>query len=95
MNTVKEIVDTFNDLGMHRFAVLAYKLLERVMARTSTDAAPEGDTHDHDYQEIRNRHVTSTDGLAPHLHVVPPWPATRTEMSNGHDHELPTRIKPE
>jgi hypothetical protein len=50
-----------------------------------------GDGHDHEYQDIANRHVTSMDGDDPHLHIVPPFPATRTLMSNGHDHELPTR----
>lgn len=76
---------------MHSFAVHLYRMLEKIMPRTASG----GDGHDHDYQLIHNRHMTSMDGENPHSHVVPAWPATRTSMSNGHDHELPERASME
>ena len=53
------------------------------------------DGHTHEYQDTKNQQVTSMDGDAPHLHIVPAWPATRTLVANDHDHELPTRDVPE
>lgn len=61
------------------------------MARTTSDPSPTGDIHSHEYQEVRTRHVTSMDGVNPHIHIVPPWPVTRTLDANGHGHDLPER----
>lgn len=48
------------------------------------------DDHTHNYQGGPNRSITSNDNG--HSHVVPPWPATRTEVANDHQHDLPERI---
>ena len=56
------------------------------MPRTTTV-----NNHGHDYKDIDGRQVTSMDGESPHLHVVPPFPATETSISNRHSHGVPGR----
>ena len=50
------------------------------------------DGHDHEYQDINGRHVTSMDGTSPHLHLALPFPATQTSVTNGHSHGMPGRM---